>query len=174
MCEDECIIGSAADKLEGVRYASLLEGMILAFHCLCGEMDFKSMRRHLLYLIFLALGQLYLFACAQSPQEFGILKGHVTIGPLVPVLREGELDPTPAPEVYAAREVVLFERDGKTEFVHLRIDSNGDYRAELPVGIYVVDINHVGIDIAADLPKEVEITHQGVTRLDIDIDTGIR
>lgn len=133
-----------------------------------------DMKRWLLNLIFLAAGCFGLFACAQAPQEFGTLAGHVTIGPLLPVLREGELEPTPAPEVYAAREVVVFEMDGKTEVRRIEIDSNGDYRAELPVGTYLVDIKHAGIDIAKGFPKEVEITSQTVTRVDIEIDTGIR
>jgi len=133
-----------------------------------------NMMRKLLVLVFLATGLISLFACAQGLQEFGTLAGHVTIGPLVPVLREGELEPTPAPEVFAAREVVVFERDGKTEFVRIKIDSKGDYRADLPAGTYVVDINHTGIDTAAGFPQEVEITAQEVTRVDIEIDTGIR
>ena len=132
------------------------------------------MKRDLLYLTLLTLGASSLFACTQSPKEFGIIEGYVTIGPLVPVIREGEVEPTPAPEVYAAREVVVFKEDGKTEFARLKIDATGNYRAELPVGTYVVDINHIGIDMAADLPKEIKITNQGVTRLNIDIDTGIR
>ena len=132
------------------------------------------MKRYLLYLAFITLAALSLFACTQSSQGFGILEGHVTIGPLVPVVREGELEPTPAPEVYATREVVIFREDGKTEFARLKIDASGNYYAELPVGTYVVDINHIGIDTATNLPKEIEITNQVVTKLDIDIDTGIR
>lgn len=132
------------------------------------------MRRHVIHSSFLILGVLTIFACSQSPQVFGTLEGHVTIGPLVPVVREGESEPTPAPEVYAAREIVVFEENEKTEFIRLGIDAKGNYRTELPVGIYMVDINHIGIDSAADLPKRIEITEHGVTRLDIDIDTGIR
>lgn len=124
--------------------------------------------------VLLTIVAVSLFACAQSPQEYGIIEGHVTIGPLMPVIREGEAEPTPAPEVYAAREVILFEKDGRTEFQRLKIDANGNYRAEVPVGRYVVDINHTGIDTAANLPQEIEIVSQEVTRLDIDIDTGIR
>ena len=132
------------------------------------------MRRHLAHSTLFLLGLLTIFACSERPQVFGTLEGHVTIGPLVPVVREGESEPTPAPEVYAAREIVVFEENGKTVFIRLGIDANGNYRAELPVGIYVIDINHIGIDSAADLPKKIEITEQGVARLDIDIDTGIR
>jgi hypothetical protein len=125
-------------------------------------------------LAFLTLGALSLFACTQSTEEQGIFEGHVTIGPLVPVLREGEEVPTPAPEVYAAREIVIFHEDGEAEYTRLKIDAKGNYRAELPVGLYIVDINHVGIDRAAGLPKQIEITNRSVIRLDIDIDTGIR
>jgi hypothetical protein len=133
-----------------------------------------KMKQYLLYLMILILGFLGLHACTQNSHEAGIIEGHVTIGPLLPVIREGEVEPTPAPEVYAAREIVVFMKDGEKEFARLRIDANGNYRAELPVGFYVVDINHSGMDTAADLPKEIEITYKGVTRLDIDIDTGIR
>ncbi len=125
-------------------------------------------------LVVLIFAASILGACASSSPETGTLEGHVTIGPLVPVVREGEAEPTPAPEVYAAREVVVFEEDGRTEFARVKIDATGNYRVELPAGTYVVDINHLGIDTAAGLPQEIEITGQAVTRLDIDIDTGIR
>lgn len=126
-------------------------------------------------LIFLIIGGV-LSACTPTPQTLatGTLRGHVTIGPLVPVLREGEPDPTPAPEVYAARQIVIYKSDGKTEVARAEIDSHGNYEVSLPVGIYVVDINREGIDHAAGLPQEVEIKEGEVTVLDVDIDTGIR
>jgi hypothetical protein len=131
----------------------------------------KSIRS---FLFAISLGASILSACAQNPQGFGIIEGHVAIGPLVPVVREGQSEPTPNPALYKDREVIIFKEDGKTEFTRLKIDANGNYRGELPVGTYVVDINHIGIDTAKNLPKEIEITNQEVTRLDIDIDTGIR
>ncbi|MCJ7735039.1 MAG: hypothetical protein MUP11_10875, partial [Anaerolineales bacterium] len=85
-------------------------------------------------------------SCSPGPREFGVLEGNVNIGPLVPVVREGEDPPTPAPEVYAAREVVVYKKDGKTEFTRLQINSTGGYQGELPAGTYVIDINHLGID----------------------------
>jgi len=44
----------------------------------------------------------------------------------------------------------------------------------LPPGTYVVDIEHTGIDHAAGLPVRVVIHSNEVTRIDVDIDTGIR
>ena len=125
-------------------------------------------------ILVLILFLITLTACSLGLQETGILTGQVIIGPLVPVLREGELPPTPAPEVFAAREIVIFKKNGKTEVTRLEIGPDGVYRGELPVGTYVVDINRLGIDSAAGLPQEITITAGAVVRLDVDIDTGIR
>lgn len=113
-------------------------------------------------------------ACMPIPKGTGTLRGHVTIGPLVPVHREGEPDPTPAPEVYAARQIVIYKPNGKTEVVRAEIDAQGNYEIDLPVGTYVVDINRIGVDHAAGFPAEVDILADQVTILDVDIDTGIR
>jgi len=127
------------------------------------------------FLVNLMILLLILFtSCALGPVEYGVLEGQVSIGPLVPVMREGEDAPTPAPEVYAAREIVIYKKNGKTEFTRLGIDSNGWYQGELPVGTYVIDINRLGIDSADNLPLEIEIKAEGTIRLDIEIDTGIR
>ncbi len=125
-------------------------------------------------LVIISLMTILLSACATTPNETGTLEGHVTIGPLVPVVRVGEAEPTPAPEVYAAREIVIFAEDGRAEVARAKIDATGNYRVTLPMGKYVVDINHLGIDFAKGLPQTVEITSQQVTRLDVEIDTGIR
>jgi len=113
-------------------------------------------------------------ACALGPKEYGVIEGQVSIGPLVPAVQVGEPDPTPAPEVYAARKIVVFKKNGVTEYMLLEIDSKGKYYAELPVGSYMIDINRLGIDSAAGLPKQIEIGANTVTTIDIEIDTGIR
>ncbi len=127
------------------------------------------------FLIVFLLG-VFISACAPIPQTqaTGTLRGHVTIGPLVPVLREGEPEPTPAPEVYAARQIVVYKPDGETEVARAEINAQGNYEVSLPVGVYVVDINRGGIDHATGLPQEVEIKADEITTLDVVIDTGIR
>jgi hypothetical protein len=106
-------------------------------------------------------------------QEMGTLAGHVTIE-MQPVIRMDVPTPTPAPEAYAVRQVVIFSANGKREVARVQIDSQGNYRITLPVGEYVVDINHAGMDRGIDLPASIEIKAQQVTRLNIAIDTGIR
>lgn len=109
-----------------------------------------------------------------GPQETGTLKGHVTIGPLVPVLREGVPEPTPAPEVYEARKIVIYDESGDKEIAQVDIGPDGNYQVTLTVGIYTVGINSLGIDSAAGLPAQIEILAGQTLTLDIDIDTGIR
>jgi hypothetical protein len=123
-------------------------------------------------LFFVAL--IILSACTPAPQATGTLTGQVTIGPLAPVLREGEVPPTPAPEVYSARQIVIYKPNGTTEVARAELNPQGVYEIELTVGTYVVDTNHLGIDSAAGLPATVEIREGQTTVLDVDIDTGIR
>jgi len=115
-----------------------------------------------------------LFACQVAPAPEGILKGHVSIGPSQPAFQVGEPEPTPNPELYAARQIVIFDENGRKEIERASIDATGDYEIALPAGTYMVDINHSGIDFAKGFPAKVEIQPYEVTRLDVVIDTGIR
>lgn len=105
--------------------------------------------------------------------ELGTLRGHVTIGPLQPVEHQGVPTPTPSPEVYAARKVIVTPKSGSPAQT-VTIGPDGNYLIALPPGTYVVDINHTGVDHSSDVPKTVQITAGAVITLDISIDTGIR
>jgi len=133
----------------------------------------RPVKRYIVWIMMLGL----LAGCAWlplAPKEFGVLQGHVTIGPLSPVEQAGQPSPTPAPEVYAARQIVVYKADGKTEAARVRIDPHGDFSVELPQGEYVIDINRAGVDSAKGLPVKITIYPNQVVVLDIDIDTGIR
>jgi len=123
---------------------------------------------------FLFFALLLLAACTSSPHSTGTLAGHVDIGPLTPVEQVGVPTPTPAPEVYAARQVVIYAADGRTEIIRVAINAKGEYQVMLAAGTYWVNINPSGMDRGIDLPKKVEILAGQITTLDISIDTGIR
>lgn len=106
--------------------------------------------------------------------ETGTLRGRVTIGPVQPVVRADELNPTAPPEVYAARQVVVYAADGQTEVVRVPVQPDGTYQVALAPGNYVIDINRAGMDSAKGLPAKLAIAAGQTTTLDIDIDTGIR
>jgi hypothetical protein len=83
------------------------------------------------------------------------------------------VEPTPLPEVYTSRTIVIYEEDGQTEVKRAQVRPDGTYELILLNDRYVVDIGRSGIDSAAELPKTVQIDG-GRVILDIDIDTGIR
>ena len=120
-----------------------------------------------------ALLILFVGACSVVPQEMGTLEGHASMT-MAPVLREGVPEPTPAPEAWAVRQIVVLQQDGRKEVARVQIGPQGNYQVQLPAGTYLLDINHVGMDQGIDLPQKVEIQGGQVTRLDVKIDTGVR
>jgi len=120
-----------------------------------------------------ALVILLVGACSVSPQEIGTLEGHASMT-MAPVLREGLPEPTPAPEAWAVRQIVVLQQDGRKEVARVQIGPQGNYQVQLPAGTYLLDINHVGMDQGIDLPQTVEIYGGQVTRLSVKIDTGVR
>ena len=114
--------------------------------------------------------------CSVASREEGTLSGRVTIGPLRPVLRDGEIEPTPSPEVYAAWQVVVFTEDMEREIARADIDPVGNYQLTLSVGTYVVAADSIGggRGPGGSQAYSVEITGGRITHLDLDIDTGIR
>jgi hypothetical protein len=72
------------------------------------------------------------------------------------------------------RQIVVLSESCRREIARADIDRDGNDRVTLPAGRYQVDINHAGIDSAAGMPVEIEILAGQITRLDVDIDTGIR
>jgi len=107
----------------------------------------------------------------------GVLKGKISIGPLCPV----ETIPPqpqclPTMKTYKAWQTSVWNLNETTKFVNITPDLNGNYQLTLPTGEYMVDfedifklrILHTG------LPVKIKINNQDSTKLDINIDTGIR
>lgn len=116
-----------------------------------------------------------LAACAGVSQTMtGELVGHVTIGPLLPVERADVPTPTPAPEVYAAWQVLIYAADRSRLVARLALDAQGNYQVALPPGSYIVEMEGQGLNRGANLPQVVLITAAQTTRLDLSVDTGIR
>ena len=121
----------------------------------------------------LAVISLLIGGCSNPDQDPGILEGEVTIGPIVPVERPGQTYEVPC-EVYEARKIMVYDCNHDKVIKQVDIDCNGHYTVELEAGVYVVDINRIGIDSSSEVPTKVEIAPGEIFRLDIGIDTGIR
>ncbi len=119
-----------------------------------------------------------LAACQPAVTGTALLQGTVTIGPLSPVEIPGQ-EVIVNPEVFAARKIMIYDASGKKLVKEVNItqigqSAAGRYIAQLAPGDYTVDINRLGIDHAANLPKKINLTAGETFTLNIDIDTGIR
>ena len=110
-------------------------------------------------------------ANAQSP---GFLEGHLKII----ASREVELaDATPsenAADNYAGYPLIILSRDKQKEIARITADENGNYRASLPPGNYVLDAERRGHGHVRLTPQTFTIVANQTVRVDMTIDTGVR
>ena len=108
-----------------------------------------------------------------AAQAHGRLAGTITIGPNCPGPVTTAPCPTP-PDAYKARKILVYN-EAKSSLLHtVDIDSQGEYLIDLPPAKYTIDLKGSAADRTGDLPKTVEIHANSVTRLDVNIDTGLR
>ena len=138
----------------------------------------KNWRIILLAICVLA-GSLVVVSCCQpGGPETVLLQGAVTIGPISPVERPGE-NPEVSPEVFSARKLMIYDASGKrlvreVYFTQIGTGATGYYTAQIAPGTYTVDINHLGIDTADNLPQKITVSADETVTIDVNIDTGIR
>ena len=137
----------------------------------------KKWRMILLAICALAVS-LMAVSCQPGGPETVLLQGAVTIGPISPVEGPGENPPVP-PEVFSARKLIIYDESGRNlvrevYFIQIGQGAIGYYTAQLAPGTYVVDINHLGIDTADNLPVKITVSADETVTIDVNIDTGIR
>lgn len=138
-------------------------------------LNFKTPR----YLFIAVVLLLFLGGCVQLDNVGGkgVLKGKITIGPLCPV----ETVPPqpqclPTLDTFKAWQLSVYSQDGATKIVNIYPDITGNYQLELPVGKYKMDFEKVTVNRIGgnNLPLIFTILNTDTTRLNINIDTGIR
>ena len=137
----------------------------------------KQYRKNIILGLTLMIGLVINGGCNKlSSHEAGILEGKISIGPICPV----ETDPPdpgclPTAETYKAYPVTVWTHDGKRKIIQIFPALDGSYSNDLEPGRYLImldtDRNNIG---SSNLPVEVIIISDSVTKLNIDIDTGIR
>ena len=104
----------------------------------------------------------------------GFVEGHLKITSP----REVELaNGTPASitaESYAEYPLIILSKDGKNEVARVTADKNGNYRAALPPGDYVLDVQRRAPGHVRAKPQRFTVVSNQTVRVDMDIDTGVR
>ena len=86
-------------------------------------------------------------------------------------------DATPAPataENYADYPLIVLSQDRKKEVTRVTADGNGNYRAGLPPGDYVLDVQRRPRGRVRATPQPFTVVSGQTVRVDMDIDTGVR
>lgn len=103
--------------------------------------------------------------------RYGVVEGQVNIGPFCPVEPPSGC-PAP-PGTYNSRKIIFRPNFGKKIFVSL--NETGYFQARVKVGTYEVNITDCTfMGCENSLPMTITIKHNQVTKMVIEIDTGIR
>ena len=137
----------------------------------------NNIKRIALVILVLA-ASLWPASCLPGMREDVLIIGAVTIGPITPVQKPNECPPVP-PEAFAARKLIIYDESGKKlvreiYFTQIGNSAHGYYAAQVGAGTFVVDINHNGMDRAANLPMKITVSKDETVTIDVNIDTGIR
>jgi hypothetical protein len=105
----------------------------------------------------------------------GFLEGHLRIVAFKDVeLAEGN-PPKFSGGNYPEYPLIILSKDGKREIARVTADGNGNYHLSLPPGDYILDVQgrqprgHVRAN-----PQPFTVSSNQITRIDMDIDPGIR
>jgi len=110
-----------------------------------------------------------------NPVRRGCVEGHLTI------VSRSEVEPADGTrdnvtvETYAEYPLIVLSHDGKEEIARVTADGNGKYRLALPPGDYILDVQ--GQTPRGHLrakPQRFTVVSNQITRVDMDIDTGVR
>jgi hypothetical protein len=127
-----------------------------------------------LFVVFSGLSLFLLISFFQGIGPFtryGTIQGKVTIGPFCPV--EPPSGCPPPPGTYTSRKIILLPGFGNGIFIPL--NETGYFEARVKVGTYEVNLTNctfLGCENA--LPMTIAIRPNQVTKIEIEIDTGIR
>jgi hypothetical protein len=105
----------------------------------------------------------------------GFVEGHLKIISLKEVELADETPSKSTAQNYGDYPLIILSSDGKKEIARMTADENGNYRAALPPGDYILDVQrrqpkgHVRAK-----PQPFTVAPNQTVHLDMNIDTGIR
>jgi hypothetical protein len=104
----------------------------------------------------------------------GFVEGHLTIiSPKEVELADGNAPAIPA-EPYAEYPLNILPRDVKKEIARVTADGDGNYRAALPPGDYILDAQGRARGHIRAKPRRFKVASRQTARVDMQIDTGVR
>jgi hypothetical protein len=104
----------------------------------------------------------------------GFVEGHLKIISARGVeLADGNA-PAMTAENYAQYPLIILSQGGKKEIARVTADGNGNYRAALPPGDYVLDVQGRARGHVRAKPQRFTVVSNQTVRVDMGIDAGVR
>ena len=107
-----------------------------------------------------------------NAEPAGVLEGHLKIVSSRPVEPADGNTPSATEENYADYPLLVLSRDGQKEVARVTADSNGNYRAELPPGDYILDVQGRTRGHVRAKPQRFTVVSNQTIRVNMDIDLG--
>jgi hypothetical protein len=109
-----------------------------------------------------------------ATEPLGFVEGHLKIISLKEVeLADGNA-PAITVENYAQYPLIILRQGEKKEIARVTVDGNGNYRAALPPGDYVLDVQGRARGHFRARPQRFTVVSNQTVRVDMDVDTGVR
>src|SRR6266568_1628154 len=99
----------------------------------------------------------------------GVMEGHLKILSFKPVDLGDENAATVTAENYAEYPLLILSVDGQKEIARITADTNGNYRAVLPPGDYVLDVQGRPRKHVRWKPQPFTVVSNQTVRVDMDI-----
>jgi hypothetical protein len=101
----------------------------------------------------------------------GVMEGHLKIRSRKPFELGNENAPPATTENYADYPLLILSRDKQKEIARITADTNGNYRAVLPPGDYVLVAQRRARKHVSAKPKRFTVVSNQTVRVDMNIDT---
>jgi hypothetical protein len=115
-------------------------------------------------------------AASIKAAPLGFIEGHVKIFPAsdVNLADDTKVADAETAQPYAEYPLIIRSRDGEKEIARVTADDKGNYRAALPPGDYILDVEGRSPGHVRARPQLFTIASGRTVRVDMNIDTGIR
>ena len=109
-----------------------------------------------------------------ATEPAGFVEGHLKILSSKEVELADGSAPSMTAESYAQYQLIILSQDGKKEIARVMPDGNGNYRAALSPGDYILDVQGRARGHIRVKPQRFTVVSNQTVRVDMDIDTGVR
>jgi hypothetical protein len=127
------------------------------------------------HLIGIATSLILAATAASNAAPSGFMEGHLKIVRLGAAERSDDMPrQAVAPETYMKYPLIVLSEDGKSEISRVTADDNGNYRATLPPGNYILDVQERSAKRLRAKSQPFSVASNQTVHVDMNVIIGFR